>query len=205
MKNRVVCLLCLAVAFIACDKDDDLMVGNSGSLVCLQSADQGGITRSTLSASRRDTCLDLTTMQWLHGAALLQPIYEMAKPQEEAGAVELPSQRYVVEAAGDAMSEYLARGHSELNLIYYNNPHRMSGKMVTTFFYGEVLELEFEGITQLQSEGQILHVEVDVKEATLRAGTELYMLDEGVVRFSISRQPEGPISVDVELLIKICS
>lgn len=200
MKNQFVCILYLAVAFVSCDKRDDLIRLENNAHVLLRTADADGNELTVFRHLGQDTCLDITVISWLAGAGVLHPILEMAK--QEAG--HFPSKQFNVVASGDAMSETLARGFSALNMIYHNKPHRITGGLVTRFYYGEVLELKFEGISLLQYEGQILHVEVDVKEAILRTGTEVYLLDEGVVRFSIPRQPEGPLSLDVELHIKIC-
>jgi hypothetical protein len=200
MKNRILCFFCLTVVFLSCDKNDDLLVWEEESHVLIQHEDKSGIALTAVHPFRQDTCMDLTTINWLSGTAVSPPILEMA-PQEG----DLPSKRFVLEVSGDAMSEHLARGYTELKLTYRNNPHSITGELVTRFYFGEVLELKFEGVSEFQYEGQRLKVEVDVQEAILRTGTELYFLEEGVLRFSIPLQPEGPLSIAIETNIKICS
>jgi hypothetical protein len=186
MQTKLLLALFLPVLFFACDQENEI----------LQPANLDHITR-------RDPCFELTTSHWLTGQSTIRLVPEAA-PQETLGS-SAPVNRYVIEASGDAMSELYARGFSELNLIYHTGTNRLTGEMVTTFYYGEVLELTIDDEAQVKYQGEAITLQVEVKKATFTTEAEVFNLSYGEISILLPAKPEGPIQVDISTNTTLCA
>ena len=185
MKNQLLCIISLAFSLIACEKESEFV----------QKAD-------IQSLSQRSECIDISTTHWLTGFGKDQPIREMATQESKGG--NMLSRRYVIEASGDAMSESYARGFSELNLVYDTKTYRLSGELTTTFYYGEVLELKFDGESHVRFDGQTMNLRVSVKEAKFNTGQAILNLSYGDIHFILPSTPEGSFGIEINTNTLVC-
>lgn len=200
MTPKISLFLGLTLLFTSCDPDAD-MISPLDRFIPTASTELDP-SSSEGDLSRGDTCMELVTTHWLIGQWMYQPIKMGSAFDADQSAQD--AAQYVIEARGDAMSEVYTRGLSDLTIRYNSDSQRLTGTLITRFYYGEVLELAFDDDAQVRYENEAMILQVPVQEATFTTESQVMELSVGTISFSFPLKPEGDFKTEIHTTTRLC-
>jgi hypothetical protein len=205
MTPKILLLLGLSLFFAACDKETDLLnqVDRPFSTALSDTDPDSPISQTDL--LRGDTCIELKTTHWLIGNWNFQQVslssLELSHVNTQI------AKRYIIAASGDAMSPEYARGFSQLDLqydLYRNGSHKITGTMVTQFYYGEIMEMTFDCHAKLGNGEQSGFLQGPVQEARLTTEAEVLGLTDGKIFFNLVFSTDNNLRIDIQTTSLLC-
>jgi hypothetical protein len=206
MRNQLIFILPLALVLLACDPESDysdLTPLDPAKAINVITGDEAVTEGSESQVISRTSCMEISTTQWFKGFRSHQPLQKYT--ESESDMIAIPSKLITIKAKGDAISTEYARGISDLNLILTNSPNRITGNLVTHFYYGEIMELKIDGEVNVECKEKVMYLTTSVKEAKFIINGKAELgLASGEIVFILPLNPEGTFDLEVNTNTLFC-
>jgi hypothetical protein len=201
MKTSILIATCFVMTLLACNQESDYLTKEDLQLnKGIPENDDALDVGTTTSVPTK--CIELVTTHWLDGDGKFVSVRE--KLDYDAVPNAIIAGIYVIKAKGGAMSDAFARGFSELSLVYDPRSHKVIGTLITTFYYGETLELKIDGVAEVRNDAKTMKITAKVIYAIFKTGREDLKLDNGVINFELPIKPEGRINMQADTKSLLC-
>lgn len=194
MKTRMLFILAIALAFVACESDTDFATPADQSANALNS--QNVVSDSDLPQGLV-ACMDVSTTHDMSGFSTLKGTYYSSFFG--------PRGTYEVSASGTVISDPLKDGDTQIRFTYNTQTQFLAGTLVSQFKNGQVLTQKFEGPASRSVNGKEMTLTVNLTYGLLENSNENMEASEGMISITLPSIPIGAIDLTVQTRGTYCT